>query len=732
MLLVDSINVVNSLEDAPDKLRAEIGRYYSSENHGPHNTNFAFYRSGIKRDFIHNFSDDTSALIPVKRSRIFVSGREEQFRDQTQWKEYITDTIKTEVSNLDHQCDVALRDVESSFIKNYHDPTYEDFTKTYATNQLLNYNLVDYPHKSQADMVQKIGDLRTGFDSEEYIVDSHYGIKELIKEFPNRIVNYSGSIEEVDIKQRNIFDLHLSGHLISKGLDSFPFYYRQDLDSPIHNDLSTLMRQYGKSINIFQSIKQDLAFSNRGFNIGEVDVEAKIHNLLDICLSTRIVSAIEQQNELFLPPSDQAADDFLSRRFLDQYNAVQFFGGLKGLLTSRARNIEEVFDSVPGESFFIGYKIEKYLDNTAGLPIQTYYTTSERFYDTQLKYGRSYTYKTKVLIGILGSSYRYTNLHISRNETEMVSESGILAESSPSGFIDIVNEKYRAYVDVEVTPSFQILEYEVASRAAVFVDTQPPRPQVEFQVGSKKGHVDFFFSPMLFLNRSFGYDGQGSGFEDDLYDIVTEEDQETEFLLQLGSGLAKPFDYFTGIYEIYRTDIPPTRPGDFQSSLVATIDDQSSLAYPSTMALPPFSLDNMNGYYSEKIHKNKKYYYLFRALSYHGTPSNTTGPFCVELMEDSDGFKVSVEEYHYAPPIDYENRSPVKRLVRLVPNVDRLAFSLLEKDGNGIVSYKLDDGKMLNKGFAKKIKLRVTSKHTGKKMDININLVLKEDTNSFN
>ena len=33
--VVDSINVVSSLEEAPDKLRAEIGRYYSPENRGP-------------------------------------------------------------------------------------------------------------------------------------------------------------------------------------------------------------------------------------------------------------------------------------------------------------------------------------------------------------------------------------------------------------------------------------------------------------------------------------------------------------------------------------------------------------------------------------------------------------------------------------------------------------------------------------------------------------------------
>ncbi len=38
---------------------------------------------------------------------------------------------------------------------------------------------------------------------------------------------------------------------------------------------------------------------------------------------------------------------------------------------------------------------------------------------------------------------------------------------------------------------------------------------------------------------------------------------------------------------------------------------------------------------------------------------------------------------------------------------------------------------MLTKGQTTKFKIRVTSKHTGKKMDINLNLKIAEDTNSF-
>ena len=56
-LIVDSINYVNTASAAPDKLRAEIGRYLSSNltlNNNP-------FRNGIKTDFIiHDSQESTS------------------------------------------------------------------------------------------------------------------------------------------------------------------------------------------------------------------------------------------------------------------------------------------------------------------------------------------------------------------------------------------------------------------------------------------------------------------------------------------------------------------------------------------------------------------------------------------------------------------------------------------------------------------------------------------------
>ncbi len=60
-----------------------------------------------------------------------------------------------------------------------------------------------------------------------------------------------------------------------------------------------------------------------------------------------------------------------------------------------------------------------------------------------------------------------------------------------------MDDKYRAYVDVEATPSFQILEYQIDEDEVAFVDTPTSPPQVEFGNNSKKANVEFFFSPMF-------------------------------------------------------------------------------------------------------------------------------------------------------------------------------------------------------------------------------------------
>jgi hypothetical protein len=741
-IVVDSQNVVRSPEDIPDGLRGEIGTYYSPpelrSDESLSTNNFLEFNLNIDKSFIEELDSNNQTLIPTKKSRVLFTGREDVFRDQTQWNTYVSQIVSEGGQNLDHKFDLNAPTVENSFHKNYHDPSYEDATKTAGSNTLLNYNLISYPYKDQYEEVAKIGDIKTTFDEASgFTINNSSSLGIAMSQFRNRLSNFSGSVNEISTKQRNIFDLQSTQYLggievlsttPTMGPSAFPYHYKKilprigtGLDS---QEFKGIMDAYGKTKNIFQSIKRNLSFLNRNFNIGTNTINAKLYDLISIITSTSIVSITAGSDELFLVQEDEVNFGKRSERFTESIGAVRFLSDMRTFIDSHARSLEEIYDSTSCQTFFLGYKIEKYLDNDVTQPVQTYYTNDANFFDTQLKYGRKYIYKTKVLLGILGSSYSYSNLFVSQNETQMMNSLGEFSTSDPSGFTEISSEKYRAYVDVEVSPSFKILEYEIDVDEVAFIDAPTLPPQVDIFNQKNKPTIGMRFSPIFARVESVS-----AGTNVELMralEPLTDADRRISDLLEISKNNGVSPDYFTGIYEIYRMRKAPQEESSFMNSYLTTIDDRSGLSFLTTN-LPENTIDNMEGFFEDRPIINEKYYYAFRSLTYHGTPSNLTVPFEVELMRDSDEYKVNISQYRYPNHNTYDMKSMAKRILKITPNIERLLFSAEENSSN----WTLDDGSLLATETPKTFKIRVTSKHTGKKIDLNINFKLSSD-DSFN
>lgn len=747
-VVIDSQNVVSSLEEAPDGLRGEIGSYYSvqaSRVGEPVSTGFLNFKTNIDKSYITTLPTNNQVLIPTKKARVLFSGNKDAFRDQIQWQDYCNQIVSQGGQILDHQFNLDAPTIENSFRKNYHDPSYEDATKTNESNILLNYNLISYPYKDQSDTVAKIGDIKTTFDEASgFTIQNENTLKIAMSQFQNRIANFSGSVNEISTKQRNIFDLQkkkVIGNGMSPGgtvlMDTvptvspsrFPYYYEKTLPAIGTNlnaqQFKDIMDEYGKTKNIFQSIKRDLSFFNRAFNIGSTQIDAKLYDLISIITSSSIVSIVEGSDEVFLVPEEEVNFGQNSERFSDGVATARFLSRMRTFIDSHSRDLKEIYDSTSCQTFFLGYKIEKYQDNDATEPIQTYYTNDATLYDTQLMYGRKYIYKTKVLLGILGSSYSYSNLFVSQNETQMFNNSGELATFSPTDFTQISTEEYRAYVDVEILPSFKILEYEVDVDEVAFIDAPTLAPQVNLFNQSKKPTIEMRFSPIFAKVESVS---EGSNKElMRAFEPLTDADKRVFELLQISKNNGVSPDYFTGIYEIYKTRTPPQQEGDFADNYLATVDDQSGFSFPIAMDVAEGVLDNMEGFFQDYPIINEKYYYAFRSLTYHGTPSNLTVPYEIELQRDSDEYKISVSQYRYPNENNYNMNKVAKRILKITPNIERLLFSQEEDRYN----WKLDDGSLVGLGTTKTFKIRVTSKHTGKKIDLNINFKLSKD-DSFN
>tara|TARA_R110001592_G_scaffold94948_2_gene274106 strand:- start:226 stop:2478 length:2253 start_codon:yes stop_codon:yes gene_type:complete len=748
-IVVDSQNLVRTIENAPDGLRAEIGSYYSPEEERPPTqqspSNFTNFKTNIDKSIVTQLPTNQQVLIPVKKATVLFTGREDAFRDQIQWNDYVNQIVSEGIQNLDHQFNLNAPDIENTFHKNYHDPSYEDATKAADSNTLLNYNLISYPYKDQIATVQMIADIKTTFDETSgFTIQNQNTLKTAMSQFRNRLANFSGSVNEISTKQRNIFDLQStqridagfgSGFVIQNTVptlapSAFPYHYKKTLPRIGTNlnaqQFKNIMDEHGKTKNIFQSIKRNLSFLNRNFNIGaQTTVSAKLYDLISIIASTSIVSITEASDEVFLVQEGEVNFGKRSERFSESVEAARFLSQMRTFIDSHSRELEEVYNSTSCETFFLGYKIEKYLDNAATQPIQTYYTNDANFFDTQLKYGRRYIYKTKVLLGILGSSYTYSNLFISQNETQMFNTNGELATTLPGQFTEISSDKYRAYVDVEIQPSFKVLEYEVDVDEVAFIDTPTLPPQVDLFNQSNKPTIEMRFSPIFAKVESVS---AGNNVElMRALNPLTDVDNRIFDLLQISKNNGVNPDYFTGIYEIYRTREPPKKESDFANSYLTTVDDQSGFSFPISMNVAEGTIDNMDGFFEDYPVVNEKYYYAFRSLTYHGTPSNLTVPYEIELLRDSDEYKINVSQYRYPNENNYDMNKVAKRILKITPNIERLLFSEEESKSN----WKLDDGSLVDFGTTKTFKIRVTSKHTGKKIDLNINFKLSKD-DSFN
>jgi len=702
MLVVDSENIVSSIETSPDKLRAQVGEYYTNI----YGTNISAIRSRKFNDgrvdyLIRQSEQNNQAIIPVKKYRIHIKGKESSFRDYGQWNEFVSQTVAIDAPFLDHNFELAVPTIRNSFNKNFHHPEYEDLTKSYPSNQLLNFNLLSYPHKDRNDAIRNIAEIRTRFDQ---VAPS---IETIMDQFINRMANYTGSIQQIINKQYNIYDLEREES--SETLEKFPYYYEKYFSTnprshSLYGDFISMISRNKKEKNIFQMIKNSQSLSSRSFTSGGNQINVNIHDAIDMLSSTNISHFSEKEDEIFLLSEGDLSYSETSERFVNQLRTVNFLSELRRYLIDNTRDLEDVFKNQVCKTFILGYKIEKYIDNDLGNPIQTYYTTQRSFVDTQLKYGRRYIYKTKMLMGILGSSYSYSNLEVSTEEQTNITIDSVFA-----------NEKYWAHVDVELRPSFQILEFQIEDDEVAFIDKPSPIPHVAFSGQKDKGIVNFHLSPRNFSEIN----------DELLVGDLSEDDRLVAELFSISGENSTNTDYFSGIYEIYRMDTPPNSKDEFAGNFLTTIDESLEITYPSPMERPNMVYEKYDATFTDYLIPNQKYYYAFRTKTYHGTPSQLTDPLEVELQKDSDEYKILVREYHYPMEDDHDNKKNMKRLLRIIPNIERLLFSEEESSSE----WELDNGSLVSKSARnsqnKTFKIRVTSKHTGKKIDLNITFRLK-------
>ena len=153
-----------------------------------------------------------------------------------------------------------------------------------------------------------------------------------------------------------------------------------------------------------------------------------------------------------------------------------------------------------------------------------------------------------------------------------------------------------------------------------------------------------------------------------------------------GKSIEFGSDDVVNTFEIFRIEKPPQSYADFE--LLDRISRQA---------------------YEEEILPNTKYYYTFRAIDSHGHISNPTPVYEVELIDEKGAVKPIIRLYEMKKIEPKTNIKSCQKYIYLKPSLRQLYFA----DDPEINSIFTDEVKY------KKYKMRLTSKGSGKKIDIN-------------
>ena len=366
-------------------------------------------------------------------------------------------------------------------------------------------------------------------------------------------------------------------------------------------------------------------------------------------------------------------------------------GAIDGLLEKHGRTYEEIISGTPAYSEIFMFKIAKSLAANPNATVQEFYfynageETSgvQAFIDTQVKYDQEYQYAVTAYCAVVGSKYQYSDVSVAAGT-----------------------------FTVDVRPSIRLYEIPLFSSTGRIVMPPPYYPQSHIE------QIKGVTNAML-----FSFDTQVG----EIYEVpLSLTDKETESNTQLLADETRSFEgqilyrstaAMSGV-QVYRMQEEPESYEDFKENLFRTLSTDVDLVSDLTAGAVAKIL---------KQPPNKKFYYMFRALGPHGETSNPSPVYQVELYNDGGVAYPITRLYEFKKGSSKTQTKSMKNLLRITPRITQAmineqASGLIDENGNSLapslndIVLGLEDEVL----FGKKFKIRITSKKTGKKMDLNV------------
>jgi hypothetical protein len=388
-----------------------------------------------------------------------------------------------------------------------------------------------------------------------------------------------------------------------------------------------------------------------------------------------------------------------------------------------------------------------------------------QFMDSQVKYGEEYTYNVYAYVLVPGSRYQASDLRVTRviaNLTPTTSFGTPFAfaplvsttlspgagtseyclefyepstgDTKPRLFIDEATslatenplitdaqlsstDKYLADYNITVQPSLLLIEVPITTKTLSVLDNPaniasalPFHPEDDSQ--------------------TIGFDIEYRAFEEKQFpNIVSNSDEVymTNYLnsnnLLSNTALKNETVSNPRYLEIYRTAFKPLSYLDFEGNRKAIIDlkmhnsDQTCKDYV----------------FYDKVSTNIKYYYMFRILNEHNNTSRPSLIYQAELINDGGYLYPIFDTLFIEDLMEDKNVNPstsFKKLINLVPSLQQVLLDDTDADLNEDALSQISNikvGYVDSSIFGRKFKIRLTSKKTGKKIDLNITYDLRSE-----
>jgi hypothetical protein len=564
--------------------------------------------------------------------------------------------------------------------------------------------------------------------------------------------------QKIEIKNENICVTAKNYNFLSefnfRALD-LPFYSQIELRTTTTNELanfsnqtqmskpllqSTIARLYQQGEDFFEGIKkgstnfvvQNKLYAKQSLSSDEesvIDTDTKTKSYSYFDLSDWINKYKDSLTAQYDIPTERI--DFIGEeegKFLSdpdpQYNFYKTMLGFifkqkyDQMVEKYTRSFKDIMDGQFAYSEILFYEIQKSEYNDEGLekgPVQMFWIQNTddldiiKLIDSQVKFGKRYRYRVRAHTAVFGTSYSYSFTKGSSSETGVIK--ALIINSKPS---------VRMYVA-------DYYGYDAGEETEVTIWDNPPiAPNVSFQpIRTERNKIfislnqsvdDFKAKPIVITDSDI-----------DIFELVRQHQnypKNDKLRFKSDSEMNKIQVFRIGPDLDTGQPQPPSAYTDFDGFLYKIRERTYDKGFS----------------FVDDIAINKKYYYCFRSIDNHGNISNPSPVYEVEMI-GQDG---SLLGYPVINVIDMDSskimnpKKSFNRYLNLNPSPLQMAVDVPEDPeiqssafdgpplGVGIGSsplFTLTNVEPYNK--IKKFKIRLTSKATGKKIDVNVRFIHK-------